>query len=61
MKSRKVLKIIRVKKGETKQKLSNLQLIQPRFSRKVFETLNGIQNKELKEGEQLKFITADHY
>ena len=60
-KSRKVLKIIKVKKGETKQKLSDLQLIQPKFSKRVFETLNGLQDKELKEGEELKFITADHH
>ena len=59
--SKKILKIINVKEGETKEKISNLQMVQPRFSLRLFEIINGLQGKDIEVGQNLKFITGDHY
>ena len=59
--SKKILKIINVREGETKEKISNLQMVQPRFSLRLFEIINGLQGKDIEVGQNLKFITGDHY
>lgn len=58
--SRKVLKKIRVKNGDTIDKLSDMQSLQPQFSKQIFKTINGLEDRELLPGESLKIVSIIH-